>query len=74
VVCAGREEVGWGVIATKFVTLPNVNIHPGYKADRGWKTTLLTSVFLLPTSVNSVPHGTMLMADFADVHADVDRC
>jgi hypothetical protein len=42
----------------------------------GWKTTLLTSVFyrLHPLTMHSVPHGTMLTADFADVDAHVDGC
>jgi hypothetical protein len=39
-------------------------------------TTLLTSVFLSPTSVKNplgASHGTTL-TDFADVDADVDEC
>jgi hypothetical protein len=39
------------------------------KTFSGWKTTILTSVFLSPTSVKNAlgaPHGTTLM-DFADV-------
>jgi hypothetical protein len=39
----------------------------------GWKTTLQTSVFLSPASVNGASHGTTLTA-FADVNADVDVC
>jgi hypothetical protein len=42
----------------------------------GWKTTLLTSVFLSLTSVKNslaASHGTTL-TDFADVDADVDEC
>ncbi len=38
----------------------------GYMACSGWKTTLLTSIFFLLTSVLFSPHGTTLMA-FADV-------
>ena len=38
-----------------------------------WKTTHLTSVFFLSTSVFLLPHGTTLMA-FADIDADVAGC
>jgi hypothetical protein len=43
------------------------------KVRSGYKTTLLTSVFLSHTSVIGALRGTMLMA-FADVNADVDGC
>ncbi len=43
--------------------------------NSGWKTTLLTSVFFLLTSIFLLPHGTTLMtfATFADVDADFSR-
>jgi hypothetical protein len=49
---------------------------PSPYGSSGWKTTLLTSIFLSPTRVKNpfgASHGTTLM-DFADVDADVDEC